>query len=160
MMMTRDEIKENIIKRFQSEMLKVVDRSPNRLYIDVPASSVRTIAEYVFKTLKGRFNTTSALDARDHMEVIYHFTFDEAGMLVVSFRTKLEKTHLEIDSLVPIFQGANWIEREIHELLGINFKGHPDLRRLLLPEDWPEGVYPLRRDYKEWDPNAVRDRGV
>ena len=53
-----------------------------------------------------------------------------------------------------------WIEREIHEILGINFKGHPDMRKLLLPEGWPEGVYPLRRDYKEWDKKAIRDRGV
>ena len=48
----------------------------------------------------------------------------------------------------------------MHEILGINFKGHPDLKRLLLPDDWPDGVYPLRRDYKEWDKNAIRDRGV
>ena len=46
------------------------------------------------------------------------------------------------------------------KLLGINFKGHPDLRKLLLPDNWPEGVYPLRCDYKEWDKEAIRDRGV
>ena len=54
----------------------------------------------------------------------------------------------------------NWIEREISELLGIKFKNHPDMRRLLLSDEWPEGVYPLRRDYQEWDKKAVRDRGV
>jgi len=45
-------------------------------------------------------------------------------------------------------------------LLGIDFKGHPNLKPLLLPENWPEGVYPLRRDYKEWDKKAIRDRGI
>ena len=79
---------------------------------------------------------------------------------MISLRVKLQKPKLGIDSLSPIFEGANWIEREMHEILGINFKGHPDLKRLLLPDDWPDGVYPLRRDYKEWDKNAVRDRGV
>jgi len=48
----------------------------------------------------------------------------------------------------------------MHELLGIYFIGHPDLSRLLLADEWPEGVYPLRKDYKEWDKKAIRDRGV
>ena len=93
------------------------------------------------------------------MEILYHFTFEEIDLLV-SFRIKLDKSNLEIGSLTTVFEAANWIEREIHELLGINFKGHPDLRRLLLPEDWPEGVYPLRCDYTEWDKKAIRDRGI
>ena len=79
---------------------------------------------------------------------------------MISLRVKLQKPKLEIDSLSPIFEGSSWIEREIHEILGINFRGHKDLRKLLLPDDWPEGVYPLRRDYKEWDKNVIRDRGV
>jgi NADH-quinone oxidoreductase subunit C len=50
-----------------------------------------------------------------------------------------------MDSLVPVWPGANWLEREIFDLFGIRFNNHPDLRRILLPEDW-EG-YPLRRDF-------------
>jgi len=93
------------------------------------------------------------------MEILYHFLIEDINLLI-SLRVKIQKPKLEIDSLSPIFEGANWIEREMHEILGINFRGHPDLRRLLLPDDWPDGVYPLRRDYKEWDKNAIRDRGV
>ncbi|MEM6735999.1 MAG: NADH-quinone oxidoreductase subunit C, partial [Bacteroidota bacterium] len=50
-------------------------------------------------------------------------------------------------SVSGIWRGANWHEREVYDLLGIKFKNHPDLRRILLPEDW-EG-YPLRKDYQE-----------
>jgi len=99
------------------------------------------------------------VDVRSHLEILYHFTLEDINLLI-SLRVKLPKDNPEIDSLAPVFEGANWIEREMHELLGINFKGHPDLRRLLLPENWPEGVFPLRCDYKEWDRNAIRDRGV
>ena len=99
------------------------------------------------------------MDDRDHMEILYHFILEEINLLV-SLRVKLKKPNLEIESLAPTIEAVNWIEREINEMLGINFIGHPDLRRLLLPENWPQGVYPLRRDYKEWDPTAIRDRGV
>jgi len=58
--------------------------------------------------------------------------------LILSLRVILDKSKLEIESLAPLLEGANWIEREIFEMLGIKFIGHPELKRLLLPDDWPE----------------------
>jgi len=63
----------------------------------------------------------------------------------VRLRVRLAGSDPVVDSLVPVWPGANWLEREIFDLFGIRFAGHPDLRRILLPDDW-EG-YPLRRDY-------------
>jgi NADH-quinone oxidoreductase subunit C len=157
--MTRAEILADITTRFKDDITDVFDRSAKRVYVDISPLVLTKVVWYVFRELKARFNIASALDARDHMEILYHFTFEDAD-LIVSFRVKLDKTRLEIDSLAPLLEGANWVEREIHEVLGINFKGHPDLRRLLLPDEWPDGVYPLRRDYQEWDKDAIRDRGV
>lgn len=93
------------------------------------------------------------------MEILYHFLIEDINLLI-SLRVKLDKSKLEIDSLANIIEATNWIEREMWELLGITFKGHPDMRKLLLSDDWPKGVYPLRADYKEWDKKAIRDRGV
>jgi NADH-quinone oxidoreductase subunit C len=60
-------------------------------------------------------------------------------------KIKLSGNDPVMDSMVPVWPGANWLEREIWDLMGIHFNGHPDLRRILLPDDW-EG-HPLRRDY-------------
>jgi len=157
--MKRSDVLKDISQRFKEDIVDFFDKSPTRVYIEIKPSSLVKVAEYTFKKLGARFNIASGLDARFHMEILYHFTFDDIN-LVISLRVKLTKSKLEIDSLTSTFEAANWIEREIHEMLGINFKGHPDLRRLLLSDDWPEGVYPLKCDYKEWDKKAIRDRGV
>ena len=80
--------------------------------------------------------------------------------LLISLRVKLDRENPSAPSLTTVIKGTNWIEREIHELLGVDFPGHPDLKRLLLGDEWPEGVHPLRSDYEEWDEQAIRDRGV
>jgi len=158
-MITREEVLRGLKEKFKDDIVDFFDKSEKRVYVEIKPSSIVEVAAYVFKDLGARFNIASGVDLRQHMEILYHFTIEEINLLI-SLRVKLSKEKLEIDSLAPIFEGANWIEREIHELLGINFKGHPDLRRLLLAEEWPEGVYPLRRGYKEWDKGAIRDRGV
>jgi NADH:ubiquinone oxidoreductase subunit C len=157
--MTREEVLDDLRKKFKDDIIEIFDKSPKRAYVEIRPDSIVQVASYIFKDLKARFNTASGVDLRYHMEILYHFLIEDIDLLI-SLRVKLQKQKLEIDSLVPVFEGANWIEREMHEILGINFKGHPDLKRLLLPDDWPDGVYPLRRDYKEWDKNAIRDRGV
>jgi len=157
--MSREEILNDLREKFKTDIIEILDKSYKRIYIEIKPQSISKVAQYIFKDLKARFNTASGVDHRNYMEILYHFTLEDINLLI-SLRVKLIKPKLEIDSLATVFEGINWIEREIHEILGINFKGHPDLRRLLLPDDWPDGVYPLKRDYKEWDKNAIRDRGV
>jgi NADH-quinone oxidoreductase subunit C len=157
--MTREELLKGIRDKFKDDIIALSERSPKRVYIETKPETITAWAKYLFKDLGARFNIASGVDVREHMEILYHFTLEDIK-LIISLRVKLPKTKLEIESLATLFEGANWIEREIHEILGINFKGHPDMRKLLLSDDWPEGVYPLRRDYKEWDEKAIRDRGV
>ena len=157
--MDRDDILRDLQERFKKDIVSVFDKSLKRVYVEINPGSIVKVATYIFRELGARFNIATGLDTRSDIEILYHFTVEDINFLI-SIRVKLDKTKLEIDSLAPHFEAADWIEREIHELLGVNFKGHPDLRKLLLPENWPEGVYPLRRDYKEWDETAIRDRGV
>lgn len=157
--MTREEALNSIRQRFKGDIVDVFDKSPKRVYIEIKPQAIVPVGRHIFRDLGARFNIASGVDTRTHIEILYHFTIEEINLLI-SLRVKLDHDKPEIDSLAKTFEGANWIEREIHELLGVNFKGHSDLRRLLLPDQWPEGVYPLRRDYREWDETAVRDRGV
>ncbi len=86
-------------------------------------------------------------------EVVYHlYSMEHRHLLRV--KAEVPENDVSIESVVPVWTGANWHEREAYDLFGIRFRGHPDLRRILLPEDW-EG-FPLRKDYpvkgpeKEW----------
>ncbi len=157
--MNQDQILSSIRERFKADIVHIFEKSLNRVFIGIKPEALLKVVQHIFKDLGARFNIASGVDGRYAMEILYHFTVDEID-LVLTLRVSLDKNKLEIDSIAPLFEGANWIEREMHELLGIDFKGHPDLRRLLLPDEWPQGVYPLRRDYQEWDKGAIRDRGV
>ncbi len=156
--MEREKILESIKERFKDNIIEVFDKSKDRVYIEIKPEFLIDIVKYIFKDLGARFNTATGIDARYYMEILYHFIIEDINLLI-SLRVKLNKQKLEITSIAPLFEGANWIEREIHEMLGVDFKGHPDLRRLLLSDDWPEEICPLRCDYKEWDKKAIRDRG-
>jgi NADH-quinone oxidoreductase subunit C len=61
-------------------------------------------------------------------------------------KCELSLTALEIDSVEPLWKTANWLEREVYDLFGVEFRGHPDLRRILMPENYAEG-HPLRKDF-------------
>lgn len=78
------------------------------------------------------------------MHVIYQFYALESGQYI-RLRVPLRNQDLQIESLTSIFKGANWYEREVHDLFGIQFEGHPDLRRIIMPYDWVG--HPLRKDY-------------
>ncbi len=157
--MDRTEILKGIKEKFKNDIVDIFDKSPRRVYIEIKPESITRVAIHIFRSLGARFNIASGVDVRTHMEILYHFPLEEINLLI-SLRVKLERSRPEIDSLAPYFEAMNWIEREINELLGVKFKGHPDMRRLLLADEWPKGVYPLRRDYREWDDTAIRDRGI
>jgi NADH-quinone oxidoreductase subunit C len=88
----------------------------------------------------------SGADYPDRFEVVYHLystTLDHKLVL----RVALDKNDPVTESVTGVWAGADWHEREAFDMFGIKFNGHPNLKRILLPEDW-EG-YPLRKDYKQ-----------
>ena len=136
----RDRIKEKL----QDKIKDWQEKSSKRIYVTIDKKDIFKVTQALFKELGLRFSTASCTDMPDYLEILYHFSNDPAGE-IYSVRVLLEdKLKPEIQSIAPVFAGAEWIEREIWEMFGVNFNGHPNLRRLLLAEDWPEGEYPLR----------------
>ena len=114
-----------------------------RIYTTIPADSLREVAGFLFNDLAARFIIASGFDNGKEIEILYHFSFDSSGE-IVSLRVLLDRNKPEVDSLVPLFRGAFWIEREIWELLGVNFREHPRLEKFLFSDDWPESSYPYQ----------------
>ena len=130
--------------RLKDKITDWYEHNPRRIYFTVDKKDIRETARVLFKDLGLRFATATGTDTPEGLEILYHFSFDKSGQMV-SVRTFIEdKQNPEIDSLAVISEAFEWIEREIWEMLGIKFIGHPNLKRLLLAEDWPEGEYPLR----------------
>ncbi|MBA7607513.1 Hydrogenase-4 component G [subsurface metagenome] len=132
---------------------KIIDiRKPrdNRLYIRVSLKDVKDVVEYLFFDYKCKFSTATGIDMREGIEIIYHLAREDKNMFI-SVKTLLPYPNPSMESIGKRIHALNWIEREIHEMFGVEFRGHPDMRRLLLADSFPEGKYPLRKDFKHSD---------
>ena len=121
--------------------------SQRRAFVDIEAARVQDIARFVFADLGARLITVTGLETTRGMELLYHFSFDAAG-IIMTLRAVVPMPQPRIDSITPIVDGAEYIEREIADLLGVEFVGHPNPVRFLLADDWPEGVYPYRKEHR------------
>ena len=94
------------------------------------------------------FRDVTAVDWLDkrspRFEVVYHL-YSIKYKEMIRLKCKVDEKDLTIDTVTSIWSGANWHERECFDLFGITFKGHPDHRRILMPDDW--NGHPLRKDY-------------
>ena len=93
----------------------------------------------------------SGVDYETHMEVVYHLV-DLESRRELAVKVKTDRETPSIPSVTPVWPTANWNEREIYDLLGVDFPGHPDLRRIMMPDDWVG--HPLRKDYEPLDPEV------
>ena len=142
---------EDVIKefkeKFKGKILGWEEKSPKRYYVTISRDDLLEIVEFIFNKQKARFIIESGIDTPHGIEILYHFSFDKLNK-IVTFKILLPKKKCEVGSISILIPGASWIEREITELLGVEFLHHLDPRRLLLADDWPSGDYPLRQEVK------------
>jgi NADH-quinone oxidoreductase subunit C len=118
--------------------------------IVLPRKVLRSVAERCREDVALQFNLltdATSVDRYPHeprYEVNYHLV-SIPRKDKIRLKVRLAGSDPVVDTLCPVWPGANWLEREIFDLMGIRFTGHPDLRRVLLPDDF-EG-HPLRKDY-------------
>jgi len=137
---------------------KKVEELATRVYGEVEESFgvyiLKVKAPYIIETLTAAkqfaevpcdfLHDLGGLDLGDHFEVVYQLS-SLRGSQKLRVKALVDREHPEIDSVTRIWQGANYLEREAYDMFGIIFKGHPNLKRIYMWDDF-EG-YPLRKDY-------------
>jgi Ni,Fe-hydrogenase III component G len=146
---TVNKLMENLKAQFPAEIISFREPVSKKAYVTVNPKAIRKLAEYIFRSMGARFNTIIGVDRRpthSDFQTTHVFSFDEDKIFIL-LQSSLDKDQPEIDSITSVIPGANWAERELYDLLGIKINGHVDPRRLVLPDDWPENLHPLRKDF-------------
>ncbi len=138
--MTTLELARMLLLRWQADF-----RTPetNRLDLSISAPELQTAVSALLAGHWGYLAGITGLDHGDALELLYHFA---SGAVIVTLRVKLARATPSLASICRLVPAASVFEREVSELFGVTFRGAPDTARLFLPDDWPEGVYPLLKD--------------
>ena len=136
------------LQAFDADAVLAEKRNREELTLEIPAEKIAAVCAHL-KQACGyeRMSTVTAVDrypAEPRYEVVYHL-HSVSKHERVRLKCRVGGEHPAIDSITGVWRAANWYEREVFDLFGIEFRGHPDLRRIMLPEGW-EG-HPLRKDY-------------
>ena len=147
--MTSLEIINQMQSRFGRAVRAVHEPVPGTLYLTVDREALRPACQLLQDELGARFLISAGIDRRARekcLSVVHIFSRDKQKQFI-SLRADVAENGAEVDSITPVVAGANWSERECQDLVGVKARGHPDPRRLIVADDWPEGVYPLRKDF-------------
>lgn len=144
-------IVDKITSKF-GDRVKLAYAKPRRIRFDVKAEDVVDFAKFLRDEIG--FDLPVSVAGTDYpkdnvIEVIYHIEctkVPEYRSSVFAFALKLPRDDPRTPTLIPVYRGVEYHERETFEMLGVIFEGHPKLQRLLLPEDWAD-IPPLRKDF-------------
>lgn len=127
--------------------------APRRFFIKVaPQDLVAATAALKEALGMTHVSTISGVDLGETFEILYHFSIPEADL---NLRTEVPRSRPLLPSICSVIPGAILYERELQDMFGLVVEGIPDGRRLILPDDWPDGQYPLRKDWKYERPAEV-----
>lgn len=147
-----NQINEEVKKVIGKNLLKIEIPRPRRIFILIDKKAFGKTIRYLAKKMGfSHVSTITGVDVGKEIEVIYHLNRD--GKTELSLKVRVVKDKPVLPTVTNLIPGTTLYEREVHDLLGVTFEGHPDLSPLILPEGWPQDVYPLR---KEWSIKKIQ----
>jgi NADH-quinone oxidoreductase subunit C len=136
------------VDTFDSDAITTGQFAFGELTLEIAPAKIISVCGFLKYDQKfARLSSVTAVDrypAEPRFEVVYHLHSVERNERL-RLKARLPGSAPEIESATSVWRGANWYEREVWDLFGIQFTGHPDPRRIMMPDDW-EG-HPLRKDY-------------
>ena len=157
-MSKEEEILEKIKERFGNNVKDMTIKRSRRIFAETDMKNLKEILRYAKDELGfDHISTITGRDLGEELELIYHTAYQNA--IELSIKTKIPKENPRIATIVDLYPPAGIYEREVHDLLGVVFEGNPDLSPLLLPDNWPKGVYPLRKDVSLEEIKEIIEKG-
>ncbi len=148
-MENEQKVVDSLVKQFPTLAGAQPALKPHRIYFPVPGDLLTLVLRYSKKELGfTHLITITGLDNGTEYEFLYHIARPD-GILLTVKRTAPYEEPVSIPSILPIYQGATFYEKELEALLGVHVEGLPEGRPYPLPDNWPQGEYPLR---KSWTP--------
>jgi NADH-quinone oxidoreductase subunit C len=141
---------ERLQRQFPQDVLAVAEFRGD-LSVTVRKTALRSIGRFLKEEPELGFDYIVHVSSVDYpteserFEVVYE-VYSMRRRLRIRLKTRVSEADGEIDSLSAVWYGANFMEREVYDMMGIRFHGHPDLRRILMPDEYEEG-FPLRKDF-------------
>lgn len=146
----RNDVPQKLAELLESEGCRLQESRSDMIIAAVEKENLPTVVRRLVESLDCRFITTAGADRRavdGGFEVTHLFALDPDKKFLI-LRTDVSPEDPTIPSVTDIIVGAGWAEREVRDMIGVTPEGNPDLRRLVLPDDWPNDVYPLRREFR------------
>ncbi len=147
--MTAQEIAAILKEKFADAVLEAKTEGVIQPWISVAPGSIRSVALFLRDDDRMKFDLLMCLSGMDYaggkLGVVYHLDSTTLGHKI-TLKVQVPAADPHVQSVESVWKTANWHEREAFDLVGLIFDDHPDLRRILLPDDW-EG-HPLRKDYQ------------
>lgn len=141
-----------IKEKFAAGVLRIDMPGADRLLLHIQPAQMRLLCQFIFRDLDARYVVSIGVDDRPFSGdflVLHNFAFDRERLLV-SVIVNVSASAPRVESISDIIPAANWGEREIMDMLGVEVTGHPYPKRLVLPDGWPDGLHPLRKDM-DWN---------
>ena len=155
-----EEVTQQLSNKFKDGITAIDQPGATQFFADIKKEKVKDICNEIIK-MGGRYLVSIGYDniARDQtLGMIHTFAFDRDNIFC-GIRTSVPEQNPVMDSITPDIPNAGWSEREYIDHLGMKFSGHPKPKRLILSDDWPEGLYPLRKSVP-WNIQPPSAEGV